>query len=55
MVSKVPGSVNTAKKTDTYREYPPPPPEKYEKLSTGYSPPFRPLNVFIHSEVKKNP
>ena len=36
-----------------YRKYPLP--KKNEKLSTGSSPPFRPLNVFIHSEVKKNP
>ena len=36
-----------------YREYHPPPPEKNEKLSAGSSPPLRPLNFFIHSEVKR--
>ena len=35
---------------DHYRKYPPPP-GKYEKLPTCSSPPCRPLNFFIHSEV----
>ena len=36
------------------RGVPPPPPWKYEKLPTCSSPPCRPLNFFIHSEVKNN-
>ena len=32
----------------------PPPPRKYEKLPTCSSAPCRPLNFFIHGEVKKN-
>ena len=32
----------------------PPPPGKYEKLPTCSFPPCRPLNIFIHSEVKRN-